>query len=69
MTKRKYKRYLSKELNRLNEVIDRKIVYGREYSQESRRHKVLLRQERTLRQNDWKDRIFGLFSNTNYYVR
>jgi hypothetical protein len=69
MTKRKYKRYLSKELNRLNEAIDRKIMFGREYRYESRRHKALLQQARALKRNEWTSKIIVLFGNTHYNVR
>jgi hypothetical protein len=69
MTKRQYKKQLIRELNRLNQDIDRKIMFGRGYRQEARRHKELLQQARVLRRNEWKDRILGMFSASPYNVR
>jgi hypothetical protein len=69
MTKRQYKKQLIRELNRLNQDIDRKIMFGKAYRQEARRHKELLQQARVLRRNEWKDRILSMFSASPYNVR
>jgi len=69
MTKRQYKKQLIRELNRLNQDIDRKIMFGRQYRREARRHKKLLQQARILRRNEWKARILSMFSASPYNVR
>ena len=42
MSKQNLEKALKKELQVLNEIIDRKIVRGLSYSNEAKRHKVIL---------------------------
>jgi hypothetical protein len=44
MTRHQYTKNIYRELRELNERIDYKILRGQRYSDESRRHKALLRQ-------------------------
>lgn len=44
MSSNTFKKAIERELNKLNEEIDNKIVKGLSYVKESRRHKVLLKQ-------------------------
>lgn len=44
MTRHQYTKNIQQELRALNERIDYKILRGQRYSDESRRHKALLRQ-------------------------
>lgn len=44
MSKKQYLRALNEEIQRLNDVIDFKILHDRDYRRESRRHKRLLRE-------------------------
>ena len=46
MSKQQYLRALNKEIQKLNGLIDDKIVHGYDYKREARRHKVLLQQLR-----------------------
>jgi hypothetical protein len=49
MTQTQYAHALNQELQKLNEKIDLKIVYGESYASEARRHKMLLEQARKLK--------------------
>lgn len=42
MTPNQYKNMIEKEIQKVNERIDYKIVHGMRYSDESRKHKLLL---------------------------
>lgn len=44
MSSNTFKKAIERELQRLNEEIDKKIVKGLSYMNESKRHKALLRQ-------------------------
>ena len=46
MSKRQYIRVINEEIEKLNGVIDFKILHGSEYHKEARRHKKLLAQIR-----------------------
>ncbi len=46
MSKRQYLKTLNREIQKLNGIIDLKIVEGRDYRRESLRHKKLLREVR-----------------------
>jgi len=47
MTRTQYTKAIELELARLNERIDSKILRGQEYSNESKKHKLLLQKIRT----------------------
>ncbi len=49
MTQAQYMTSLESELQRLNERIDLKILFGQSYADEARRHKMLREQSRKLR--------------------
>lgn len=53
---------LRKEIERLNDIIDAKIVRGRSYREESRRHKFLTSQKRALSQASFFSKTFNLVS-------
>jgi hypothetical protein len=55
MTTAQYQKSLQRELVRLNQNIDMMIIKGQSYVVESRKHKVLLRQIRSVQ-------VQGLFS-------
>ncbi len=48
MKHQEYLKIIEKELQRINKVIDYKIIHGLEYTQEARDHKLLLKK---IRQN------------------
>jgi hypothetical protein len=47
MSQRKYLKALNAEIQKLNEIIDWKILENVDYRREARRHKILLRQLRS----------------------
>lgn len=49
MTHTQYAHVLQSELQKLNEKIDLKILYGQSYSSDAKRHKMLQEQARKLR--------------------
>jgi hypothetical protein len=62
MSKREYLRALNDEIQKLNAIIDTKIMRDDDYRREARRHKELLRQiRRENRSRRWA-RIFEGFS-------
>jgi predicted exporter len=64
MSKQQYLRALNKEIQKLNGLIDDKIVHGYDYKREARRHRELLRQLRKEERRRTARAIFsfGLFS-------
>ena len=46
MNHQEYVRIIEKELQRINKIIDHKIIHGEEYIREARDHKLLLRKMR-----------------------
>lgn len=58
MSKREYLEALNTEIQKLNGVIDRKILNNADYRREARRHKVLLAR---LRREEAHRRMKGLF--------
>ena len=53
---------LKKELERINQIIDSKIVQGRSYSFESRKHAMLRQMINKNKQQNKKYKSFSLFS-------
>lgn len=67
MSKQNLEKALRRELEVLNDVIDRKIIKGLSYVREARRHKFLLSSIASLRrasriQSGWFSKSFGLVS-------
>lgn len=60
MTKRQYLHIVERELDILNERIDKKILCGLGYGSEACRHKRLVGLTRELRKKNFLDRMFGL---------
>lgn len=64
MSKKEYLKALNDEIQKLNAVIDTKIMHDADYRREARRHKELLRQiRRENRSRRWA-RIFEAFSHS-----
>lgn len=61
MSKQQYIKTLYEQINRLNLVIDRKIMLGRTYKLEARRHKALLTKLRKFRNPTFFDKLGSLF--------
>jgi hypothetical protein len=60
MSQREYLKALNAEIQKLNEVIDRRIIAGVDYRREAQRHKVLLRQLRRDESRRRLSRLIGL---------
>ena len=61
MSKRQYIEALNKEIQKLNGVIDWKIVHASDYSREARRHRTLLSQLRREEARRTLGRVMRMF--------
>jgi hypothetical protein len=61
MSQKQYMTALHRQLDRLNAIIDRKIMLGRNYKVEARQHRQLLMKLRSHRNPSMLDRISSLF--------
>ncbi len=62
MKHQEYLKIIEKEIQRINKIIDYKIIHGEEYTRESREHKLLLKK---IRQNTRK----SFFNNSFFFAR
>ncbi len=60
MSKNKYIKEIERELQRLNEVIDFKILHGLAYKEETRQHRKLLDQMNGIRRQKRSFNLFGI---------
>ena len=56
MSKKQIQTAIARELEKLNEKIDIKILEGESYARDARRHKLLLAQLKQLRRREWFSR-------------
>jgi len=63
MSKHEYLKALNSEIQKLNTVIDTKIMHETDYKREARRHKELLRQ---IRREERSRTVFKLFSTFSH---
>lgn len=61
MNTKKYKKVLEREIDKLNQKIDLKILWGQSYREEARRHKALL-------ERIYNKRKGSFFSRTLQYM-
>jgi hypothetical protein len=61
MSKQQYLKTLQDQINRLNLIIDRKIMMGRAYKAEARQHKLLLTKLRKFRNPGFFDKLGSVF--------
>ena len=61
MSKKQYLKALNAEIQKLNGIIDAKIMYERSYHREARRHKKLLAELRREEMNRAFDNILSFF--------
>ena len=61
MSKKQYIQALNTEIQKLNGVIDRKIMHDADYKREARRHKTLLAQLRREEASRSIGKLFGAF--------
>ena len=68
MSQTQYLKMLEKEIQKLNKVIDFKIIRGEDYKREARDHKLMLRRMRYLSQKSFAQRVMNLFFRQNIYA-
>ena len=64
MSRQEYLKLLEKELQRVNKIIDYKILHGEEYKNEARDHKLLVRK---VRQNYSRGFMSKLFPTLSFF--
>ncbi len=62
MSQKQYLKSIEKELQRINKIIDQKIMRGEDYWKEARDHKLLLRKIRFNERRTFFRRLFPTFS-------
>ena len=62
MSQKQYLKNVEKEIQRINRLIDQKIMRGEEYSKEARDHKLLLRKIRFCRRQNFLQSLSQKFS-------
>jgi hypothetical protein len=61
MSQKQYFRTIEKEIQRINRIIDLKIVRGLDYTREARDHKLLLKKVRFYNRQNFFKRLFPSF--------
>ena len=67
MSQSQYLKMLEREIQKLNKIIDRKILRGEEYWKEARDHKLLLQKVRYHTRRSLGQKIIHLFFRKNIY--
>jgi hypothetical protein len=62
MSQKQYFRTVEKEIQRINRIIDLKILRGEEYIREARDHKLLLKKVRFYNRQSFLKRLFSSFN-------
>ena len=63
MKQQEYMKIIEKELQRINKIIDYKIIHNEEYSREARDHKLLLRKIRQNQHQSFFQKMFPTFAH------
>ena len=63
MSQKQYLKSVEKEIQRINKIIDQKIIHGEDYWKEARDHKLLLRKIRFHARRTFFRRLFPTFSS------
>ncbi|MES2315680.1 MAG: hypothetical protein V4486_03010 [Patescibacteria group bacterium] len=66
MSQSQYVRMLEKEIQKINKVIDRKILRGEQYWKEARDHRLVLRKIRYHNRQNMFRRFFPTFANFQF---
>lgn len=59
MSQKQYLKTIEKEIQRINRIIDLKILRGEEYGREARDHKLLLKKVRFQNRQNFLKRLFS----------
>ena len=62
MSQKQYLKTIEKEIQRINRIIDMKILRGEEYMKEARDHKLLLKKVRFYHRQNFFRRLFPSFN-------
>lgn len=65
MSQTQYLKMLEKEIQKLNKIIDQKIIRGLDYSKEARDHRLILRKVKYNTKKTFRERIINLFFRRN----
>ncbi len=68
MSQTQYLKMLEKEIQKINKVIDRKIIRGEDYHKEARDHKLILRRVRHHTRKSFLNRFIHFFFERNIYA-
>ena len=68
MSQTQYLKMLEKEIQRINKIIDHKIVHGQEYAREMKDHKLILRKVQYLQRRSILQRLFPRLSARHAYA-
>ena len=68
MSQTQYLKMLEKEIQKLNKVIDRKIMRGEDYRREARDHKLMLRRMHYHNRKSFAQRVIHFFFQKNIYA-
>ena len=58
MSQTQYLKLIEKEIQRINKIIDFKILHGQDYSKEARDHKILLQKIRVNTKKNFMNKFF-----------
>ncbi|HEY4502849.1 MAG TPA: hypothetical protein VJC14_00205 [Candidatus Paceibacterota bacterium] len=61
MSQTQFLKMLEKEIQKINKVIDRKIMQGQDYRKEARDHRLMLRRMNYHTRRTFKERMINLF--------
>ena len=61
MSQSQYLKMLEKEIQKINKIIDHKIMRGENYRREARDHRLMLRRMRYLNRKSFAQRMIHLF--------
>lgn len=68
MSQTQYLKIIERELQRVNQEIDFKIIRGEDYRKEARDHKLLLKKVRYHNRKGFMKRFFQYFLKSNRYA-
>lgn len=66
MSQKQYIKMLEREIEKLNRIIDLKILHGEDYRREARDHKLILRKIRYHARQNFFQRLFPLRSRFSF---
>lgn len=68
MSQAQYLKMLEREIQKINNKIDMKILQGVSYAKEAREHKLLLKKVRFHTRRSFFNRLFGSLSSNRHYA-